>query len=239
MSFSFTTTAGASQGNVTKQLEGNEIHDVIFEGCEAIDIKGVKDPSAVYKVLKLKFANKDGVFEQTYFEPRDQDFERTETDYTDKKTGELRKIPQPSNVESMMLAFKHAIDSINPAIAKKIDDKTQNLGAADWNGLRDLVSKILNAGKGVETRIKLLKNKDGDAIFPGYFASINREGNAYIRNNFIGNNIAFTSQEMTRINNAKQAVPTKATEYEAKAPKAESKPAASAGIDETFDFPLL
>ena len=66
MSFSFTTTAGASQGNVTKQLEGNEIHDVIFEGCEVIDIKGVKDPSAVYKVLKLKFANKDGVFEKTY-----------------------------------------------------------------------------------------------------------------------------------------------------------------------------
>lgn len=241
MSFSFTTTAGASQGSVSTRLKGNNVHDVTFDGCEVIDIKGVKDPDALYKVIKLKFSNSEGSFEKTMFEPRTaKDFERTETEYTDKKTGEVKKIPQPSNVESMMLLFKHAIDVINPDIAKKIDEGTQNLGAANWDGLRTLVAKILDAGKGTKTKIKLIQNKDGEAIFPGYFASINREGKAYINNNFIGDKIAFSTKEMTAINNAKNAVPTKMNNTpKVDAPIVPPTAPAAGGVDDTFDFPLL
>ena len=114
MNFSFNGTAGASQGTTFKKLEGNTIPVVKFDGCEVVDVQGVKDPTQVYRLLKLKFSNDEGTFEHTCFEPKPADFERRETDYTDKKTGETKKIPQPSNVESMMLLFKHAIDALNP-----------------------------------------------------------------------------------------------------------------------------
>jgi hypothetical protein len=235
--FSFQTTAGTSQSTTKPRLAGNDIYDVKFDGCEIVDIQGVKDASMTYKVLKLKFSNDDGSFEHTVFEPQEKDFSRTETEYKDAKTGELKKIPQPSGVENIMLLFKHAIDAINPTIAKAIDNKTQNLGAKDWDGLRKLVAQILDAGKETTTQIKLLKNGKGEASFPGYFASINKDSAAYIKNNFIGGKLAFSAYEQTRINNASNAKPTTAASYDNfAAPKADTEPN---GLDLDFEMPLL
>lgn len=208
-SFSFETTAGASQSTTKPRLSGNHIYSVTFDGCEIQDIKGVKDPDKIFKVLKIKFSNEDGIFEHTVFEPKPEDKDRGVSKYTDKSTGEEKTIPQPANTESMLLLLKHMIDAINPSIAKEIDNGTKKLGAKDWDGLRELVSKILNVGKGTTTKIKLLKKNTGEAQFPGFFASISQEGKAYIRNNFIGEKIAFTSYEKTRVEKEESASPTK------------------------------
>ena len=204
--FSFNTTAGASQSTSKPRLTGNDIYTVKFDGCEIVDIKGVKDPSITYKVLKLKFSNNDGTFEHTIFEPKQSDFNRTESEFT--KDGKVEKIPQASGVENMMLLFKHAIDAIAPKVGKQIDDGSKNLGAPDWNSLRTLVAQILDSGKGNETKIKLMINNKGEAQFPGFFSGVSREGKAYIRNNFIGEKLAFSTYELTRINNAASAKPT-------------------------------
>jgi hypothetical protein len=103
--------------------------------------------------------------------------------------------------------FKHAIDSINPTIAKQIDSGEKNLTAPDWDSLRNLVIKILDGGKGKSTKIKLLKNKSGEAVFPGFFASLTKEGKAYIRNNFIGEKISFSAYEVERIKKEATAKP--------------------------------
>lgn len=235
--FSFSTTAGASQSTAQARLSGNDIYTVQFDGCEIVDIKGVKDTSMLYKVLKLRFANADGTFEHTIFEPKSTDFVRTETEYTDKVTGKINKIPQASGVESTMLLFKHAIDSLNPSIASAIDAGTQNLGAKDWDDLRILVSKILDAGKGKTTHIKLLKNNKGEAQFPGFFAGISREGKAYVKNNFIGEKLAFTPYEVTRINNEATAVPTKVSSYGNNNNPELIQPMND--LDMTFDMPVL
>jgi len=211
-SYSFNTTAGASQSTSKPRLAGNNIYDVKFDGCEIQDIQGVKDTTAVYKVLKLKFSNEDGTFEHTIFEPRAEDFIRRESEFKNKE-GKIEKIPQPSNVESMMLLFKHAIDSIAPAIAKQIDTKEKNLGATNWDDLRKLVVKILDSGKGTVVRIKLLKNNKGEAIFPGFFTGLNREGSAYVRNNFIGSKVAFSTYELQKINSEATAKPTKVESF--------------------------
>lgn len=208
VSFSFNATAGASQSTAKPRLAGNNIYNVKFDGCEVQDVQGVKDPSITYKVIKLKFSNDEGTFEHTVFEPRKEDFIRTSTEYTDKNTGEKKSIPQASGVESVMLLFKHAIDSINPTIGQQIDNETKSLASPDWDSLRILVSKILNAGKGTEVQIKLLTNKKGDATFPGYFTGISKEGKAYIRNNFIGHKLAFSSYEQSRISTMAAAKPT-------------------------------
>ena len=239
MSFSFNTTAGASQSSAKSRLAGNDIYTVKFDGCESQDIKGVKDATAVYKVLKLKFSNEDGTYEHTIFEPRPEDFKRTESKYTNKTTGLEEKIPQASGVENTMLLFKHAIDAINPTVAKQIDEGTKNLGAADWDGLRKLVTQILDAGKGATTDIKLLKNTKGEATFPGFFAGITKESKAYIRNNFIGSKLAFTTYEAQRIQNEANAKPTAAKTYSAPLVSAPGQGSESAGVNIEFDMPIL
>lgn len=211
MSFSFDATAGASQSTTKNRLAGNSIYAVTLDGCETQDIVGVKDPSAVYKVIKIKFSTEDGSYEHTVFEPRPDDFKRGENEITN-KNGNKEKIPQPSNVESMMLLFKHIIDAFVPEIAKQIDNKEKSLGAKSWDELRKLIVAILEKGKGRKNNIKLIKDNKGEAKFPGFFASISKEGTAYIRNNFIGEKIAFTAYEADRINKEATAKPTPAPE---------------------------
>lgn len=205
--FSFSGTAGTSQSTAKSNLVGNNVYEVAFDGCEIKDVVGVKDPTALYRQLILKFSNEDGAFSHTVWEPRPEDFERRETD-AKSKDGKAIKILQPSNVESMMLLFKHAIDFINPTIAQKIDSKELNLGAKNWEELRIKVAKVLDAGKGAKTKIKLIKNKAGEAIFPGYFTGLTRDGVAYVKNNFIGPKVAFTTYEAQKINEAANATPT-------------------------------
>jgi len=211
--FSFSTTAGASQSTTKPKLEGNMIHTVKFDGCEIKDVVGVKDPTATYEQLILKFSNEDGAFDHTVWPPRPEDFTRRESEITN-KNGKKEKIPQPSNVESMMLFFKHAIDTLNPTIAKQIDSKEKKITAPDWNKLRELIVSILEKGKGVETKIKLMKNsKTGEAVFPGFFAGLTREGVAYVRNNFIGDKIAFSTYELEKINKEASAAPAKVQSF--------------------------
>ena len=208
--FNFNITAGASQSTFKPQLPGNEIYEVTFDGASIEDIQGKKDPSQVYKVLKLRFSNEKGQFEHTIFEPRPEDFERGENKTT--RNGEVSTFPTPSNVESMMLLLKHVIDAVLPSVGKKIDEGEVTLGGKNWEQLRTNTVTVLEKGKGATTKIKLLSDNKGNPRFPGFFTSLNQEGKAYIRNNFVGNTIGFTSYEKTRIDNAANAKPTDMSE---------------------------
>ena len=81
------------------------------------------------------------VFEHTIFEPREQDFQRSENEF--ERDGTINKIPTPSNVESFMLLLKHLIDSVLPELSAKIDSGEAQLGGKDWDQLRNNMVKIL------------------------------------------------------------------------------------------------
>lgn len=207
--FSFGDNLGSSQSAAGSQLEGNKIHEVTFEGATKEQFDNKQDETQPYKVLRLKFSNENGTFEHTVFEPRDEDFERKNSTFNDKKTGAPISIPNPSNVESMMLLFKHVIDAVTPEIGKKIDNKEIDLGGRNWEELRDNMVAIFEKGKGAKTSIKLLNDNKGYPRFPGFFAGVGKDDNrAYIRNNFVGNKLGFSPYETTRINNEMKAKPT-------------------------------
>lgn len=225
--FDFGMTAGVSQNTTLKQFEGNEIYDVTFNGCEARDINGVQDPSKVFKVLDIKFSNKDGVFTDTVWEPRESDYEDRESQYG----------PNPSNVKAMMLKFKHLIDTVNPTLAAKIDAGEQSIKAPDWNTLRQIMVKATEPGVGKQTKIKLIKNNKGEATFPSFFANYNKSGVPYMNTNFIGDNIYWTHKELTKIQNAAAAKPTSTdalemTSTSTSQPTTESNPS----VDIDFSF---
>lgn len=212
MSFSFDATAGASQSTSKPRLAGNNIYEVKLDGVEIQDIQGVKDASVTYKVLKFKFSNDDGTYEHTVFEPKADDFKRGESKFMNKNNVE-EKIPQPSNVESMMLLFKHIIDGFVPEIAAQIDKKEKSINAKSWDELRKVVVAILEKGKGKTNKIKLVKDKNGDARFPSFFAGISREGVCYVRNNFVGSKVAFSPYEIQKMNNEANAKVSKADDF--------------------------
>jgi len=197
MNYSFDETAGASQSSTRKILEGNAIYDVTFDGCEARNIEGKQDPTKTFKVLDIKFSNEDGIFTHSVFEPTDEDMQDRQGPFG----------PQPSNVKAMMLLFKHLIDAVNPTLGKAIDNKEKNLNTTSWDALRQLMVQATDPGKGTKTKIKLVKNNKGAAIFP-YFANYSKEGKLYMGTNFIGSGVFFTSKELDKIAKAATATPT-------------------------------
>lgn len=241
MNFSFDATAGASQSTSKPRLAGNDIYTVQFDGCEIQDIQGVKEPGKVFKVLKFKFSNENGTFEHTIFEPDpSKDFKRGETEFTN-KNGNKEKIPQPSAVESMMLFFKHVIDAFVPEVATQIDAGTKKIAAPNWEELRLLLCKIMKVGEKRTSKIKLIKDKNGDARFPGFFSGLTKPdavtglSKAYIRNNFIGEKIAFSAYELTRITNESNAKITNMSKKDSELNIEEEDNAPADDLDLTFE----
>ena len=206
MNFNFNETAGATQSTNLPQLEGNKIHEVTFKGCELRDIQGVKDTSQTYKVLDVKFTNEKGYYIDTIFEPKPGDEKRQESEVNGKK------YVKPSNIENMMLEFKHIIDAINPELGKAIDAKEKTISANNWDGLRKLMVEATKPGIGKTTKIKLIKKKDGNPKFP-YFSMIDKDSNrAIVAGNFIGENLYFSTYEQQQITKAENAKPTTQTD---------------------------
>jgi len=209
MNFNFETTAGASQGTSRAVLEGNKIHEVVFKGIFERDIQGVKDASQVYKVLDVKFENENGVFTDTVWEPKGSDGDRRES-----TSFKGEKLISPSNIEAMMLKFKHIIDAINPELGEQIDNKEKKIGAKDWTGLKQVMVKATEKGIGKTTNIKLIINNKGEVQFP-YFANIDKSnGNPIITNNFIGDKLFFSSYEQKKMSTQATAKPTAASSFD-------------------------
>lgn len=198
--FNFDMTAGSSQTH--QSLPGNQIHTVIFKGCEARDIKGKKDESQTYKVLDIKFANDAGTFTDTIWPLK-------ESDYQDTTNGTR---VTPSNAMALIYKLKHLIDAVNPELGKKIDKKEASISAPDWEGLRRLIIQATQPGVGKETKIKLITDNKGEARFP-FFARYNNSGQFFMGTNFIGDNIAWSRYELEQIQKATTAKPVAANEF--------------------------
>lgn len=201
MNFSF-ADASNSQNTGRKQLEGNKIHEVTFDGCEIRDFAGQQDPSKLFKVLEIRFSNNDGQFVHTVWQPRDEDFQDRES---------AQGYKQPANALTMLYLFKHLIDAVNPEAAEKINkgELKMDVNPNNWEAVRKFMAEQTEVGKGKTTKIKLIKNNKGEAIFP-YFLSYNRDGKPYMTTNFIGENIYFLTKELEKIEKANTAKPTQA-----------------------------
>lgn len=226
MNYSFDGTAGSSQSTRKPALAPNEIHEVTFDGCETKDIVGVKDPSQTYKQIIFKFSNDNGAYEHTIWEPKPDDFKRRESEIPNKG-----KIPQASNFEAMMLFCKHLLDTLNPKEALAIDKKEKKIGAPTWDEFRTLLVKLFAPGKGVKTKIKLIKNSKDEAVFPPYFAGLTKEGVPYVKTNFVGNKIGFTDAEVKKM----KAGSTKPTQTAAGFDLSSSVSESAEDLDLNFD----
>lgn len=207
----------------TPRLKGNQIHTVVFDGIEAVDLK-----DGLYKTLQFKFHNNEGTFTHTEFELKDEDAQET--------MGQFGK--QPSRLMSFMTLLRHLGNAVSPNLVKLCNDKNA-LNNITWDQLRKKVVEAAKDGIGKETKIKLLSRMRTDpntgeqreiAEFPRYIVAYNRQGELYMQTNFIGNNTYFTNKEITRMKQAEKkptdmTVPTTANTDKFDVPAAPQKDA--------------
>lgn len=225
MNFNFNGTELAGIGESKKQLEGNKIHEVTFDGCEAVELK-----DGTMKVLRIKFSNDEGTFTHTIFEPREGDDKDTEGMYG----------KNPSRVAEMMCLFRHLGMAVCPELTEYINSIQGNV---TWDQIRKKIVEVTTPAVGTKTKIKLLTRKRNDpntgqerseAVFPSYFLSYSREGRLYMRTNFIGDRTYFTDKELTAIKNQETKKPVAMSSANLDAFDA---PAAAAAKDD-FDIDL-
>lgn len=203
MAFNFKIPAESAVRNTRRPLSPWNIHDVEFKGCEIREFSGRKDTTAHYKVLAINFENEDGYFSVTNFFPKDGDDERREFD--GKNGG---KVIMPSNFETLMAIVKQTAQILNPAGFEKMQAASSKFRSFD--DVAEALIKITEKAKGTKTKLKLIgKNRDGKVVadIPRIVA-INKEGESFISDNYIGDKLFFTDYEETQRSKFVNAKPT-------------------------------
>lgn len=198
MQFSLKNIKGTS--NVQPKLKGNEIHTVVFKGVTYSTFKGKKDENQTYQVMKLRFENQDGYYEETVFAPKEGDDKRQ----ANTVNGVERE--NPSNLEKLHFLMAHVGEQLAPAKYTKFHNLEFDL-PKDFEKMVKTFIEVTKDAVNKTTKLKLLKNKKGEAILP-YFVGLSKEGEAFISNNFLGDKVFFTEYELKRMEEATEAKPT-------------------------------
>lgn len=227
MAFNFGISAESAVRNSRRPFAPWGIYDVKFMGCEVREFAGKKDPTQTYKVLDIKFENEDGYFNVTNFFPKEgDDVRRT---YEGKNGG---TVEMPSNFETLMAIVKQTAQVINPDGFEKMQQASSKFRSFD--DVAKALIQITDKFKGTETKLKLVgRNRDGKvtAEIPRILG-INKQGEAFVSDNYIGSKLFFSDYEETQRANYVKATPTKMQD-----PIEDSTPVES--VDDSFDLESL
>ena len=177
-----------------------DIYNVKFDGCEYTTFDGKKDPTAKYEVLKIKFieVNGAGQHTETFFAPKPGDEKRPIR--TNKEGHEMESA---SNLESFQKSIGQFLTVIAPEIMGKLSGKSTT-----FETLATFIAKNTESKKGTVTNIKLIGNSQNRARIP-YIASVFEKGGpVVVTNNWIGDNLGFTTYELSAKAKQANAAPT-------------------------------
>ena len=231
MAFSFGISAESAVRSSRRPLAPWNIYDVKFKGCEIREFDGKKDPNAHYKVLDIKFENEDGYHTVTQFFPREGDDERRS--YDGKNGG---KVEMPSNFESLMALVKQTAQVLNPEGFTKMQAASAKFKSFD--DVANALKKVTTPAIDSDIKIKLIgRNRDGKVVaeIPRIVA-INKQGEAFIADNYIGTKLFFSDYEETQRSKYMGAAPT---EMKSEDPLADAAGVDSGSESDSFDLDNL
>ena len=169
-----------------------EIHRVKLADVKVETLKGKKDPDAVYEILKVRFENNDGYYEESIFFPKEGDDKRPT-----RQNKEGHEVESPSNIERT----KTYIDQLGTVIAPKEFERLKGIPFKTFGELCENFINILKPKFGTETNLKLVGATDKDGNFVPrlpYFLALNKQGEVFVSDNFIGENLFFTEYDLKR-----------------------------------------
>ena len=188
-----------SNGTAVQRLQPWTINEVEFNGVEYRE--GTSQTGNNWKAIQFKFKGDGGTFEHMVFCPGEKGDERM-TGTSNGRDWEL-----PSQMEQLIHTIAHVLGVLNPAGFEKIKGIEMDL-PKDFNKLFQYVKKVLDPKVGEKTHLKLIGNARGYASIPN-FININRDTHeSYISNNWLGDNLAFSSYELQQKEKASKAKPT-------------------------------
>lgn len=196
-------------------LQGDKIHIVKLKEAKA-DRQKLKDGREV-DTINVVFEDENGAtFEDRTFELTQDSIERKTFGWG----------TSASMYDSAVLKFRCYIEHFAPKYNEKLIKGEVKLEMKSWKQFRDSMVAILQAVIKQKTpvwcKLKLIKNNSGFVSLP-FFAAVDKEGNAYVNNNFIGNveilkqqdrDIAFTASEIKKIKAREEAASGTATSTE-------------------------
>jgi hypothetical protein len=194
-------TSAVSKSNALKPWD---IYDVTFDGLEQVTMKGKKDPEATYNTIKLSFSGDKGRFSTNLFVPSTQE-DITRKVITNKDGHEYE---MPSRFEEFKWTLLQVAAVVNPSGYEKL--KVQAAKIKTMEDFIKLVLTVANAKKGAKTKLKLTGRNNNGTVYAQIpnVCGISKEGNCYVRNNFIGDNVEFSDYEARQAAAYKTAKPT-------------------------------
>ncbi len=198
MQQNFNLTEVTGQVTGSNRLRGWEIHTVQFKGVEFVTGKSKEGKD--WTAMKIKFGNDKGIFEHQVFCPANDDSRRSGE--TNGKKWEL-----PSGLESLSLTVAYLCRSLDPELYEKNKSKFVFELPAQFEKLVAFIGKLLERSINKTTQLKLVCNNKGYAQLP-QFIRINRDGDVYLADHWLGDCCSFSDYEMTQMKKQKDAKPT-------------------------------
>lgn len=202
MELNFNLSATPSVSTSKPRLKPYEIHRVKLAEAKVEALKGKKDPDAVYEILKVRFENNEGYYEESIFFPKEGDDKRPT-----RQNKEGHEVESPSNFERTMSFIAQVGTVMNPTEFEKL----KGIPFKSFGELCDHFIKILKPKYGTETNLKLIGATDKDGNFVPrlpYFLALNKQGEVFVSDNFIGDNLFFTEYDLKRKEELKAKKPT-------------------------------
>ena len=196
---------------VQRRLKPWDIYKVKFDGARIDEVKGTKDPDKVYRILKVRFVNEDGYYEESIFFPKDGDEVRPTSKIKNKDGNEV-EIERPSSLENTEMFIAQVSAILNPEMFKKLQQYAAEGKLKDFEMVaKFFVEKICKPVIGKETNLKLIGKQDKEGNYQPrlpYFTNINRQGELYLADNFLGDKLFFSDYEETQRKKFLEAKPT-------------------------------
>lgn len=213
MNFNFNSIAEQNYtSNTGSYLRPYDIYTVNLTKIEKTELKGSKDPNAVYPIVALEFTGtgeNKGVFTTNLFIPTsEQDMERPTY-----QNNEGHEYQRPSRFENFQFTLMQIVHAINPAGEEKIKANASKIKTVDQ--FIDLIIKALAGKNNVETKLKLVGRNSNGTVYAALpnACGLNKAGEVFPVN-FIGDNLFFTNYELTQQKNYQNAKPTNMSSVE-------------------------
>lgn len=208
MNFNFNSIGETSFSSTSGQyLKPYDIYTVNLTKIEKTEIKGSKDPNAIYPVVTLEFTgtgDNKGIFTTNLFIPTtEQDMERPVF-----KNNEGHEYNRPSRFENFQFTLMQIVHALNPTGEEKIKANASKIKTIDQ--FIDLILKALAGKNNIETNLKLVGRNNNGTIYAALpqACGLNKAGEVFPVN-FIGENLFFTNYELTQQKTYQNAKPTK------------------------------
>lgn len=230
LNFSINSNESSISSKRNTRLTPFAIHHVTFDGAEIKS--GTSKAGNEYKLLQLSFSNKEGSADMTLFWP-DPEKDGIREVRTAKDGHEYET---PSRWEQTKAIITQTLETLSPDGFKKMSELSPKFRSFD--DMAKAFTTLVNKCKGTEVDVKFngYVNKQGymQLTFP-QLAGVNKEGNAFVADNYIGfGNLGLSEYEMRR---AKELAETKPTKMEAD-PVMDS-PAVDTSNGDDLDFDSL